>query len=292
MRVLKRDGKIENLSLDNILYRLKGLSTNVKELRKLGLTKLENIDPDLITMSVVSRLYDNIPTSIIDEEAARISNSHTEHPEYSTLALRIIVSNHHRNTEECFSEVMEKLWDNHDDLGTHNPITNERFMTLVRTYKNELNEIPDYSLDYSLCYIGFQQLYKSYLLKKNTNINGKFCLQTIERPQHMYLRVALTLYKDNIEKVKELTEAIQINYHQSCVHTPILVNEEFIIDADLFNRILVASMVDKAKRIKRISSKESRNFTKIELYTHFETGVRSGGYLFFRKPDVYYLKFS
>lgn len=82
---------------------------------------------------------------------------------------------------------------------------------------------------------------------------------------------------------KELTEAIQINYHQSCVHTPILANEEFIIDADLFNRILVASVVDKAKRIKRISSKESRNFTKIELYTHFETGVRSGGYLFFRK---------
>jgi ribonucleoside-diphosphate reductase alpha chain len=222
MRVLKRDGKIENLSLDNILYRLKGLSTNVKELKKLGLSKLDNIDPDLITMSVVSRLYDNIPTSIIDEEAARISNSHTEHPEYSTLALRIIVSNHHRNTEECFSEVMEKLWDNYDQQGTHTPITNETFMALVRKYKNELNDIPDYTLDYSLCYIGFQQLFKSYLLKKNTNINGKLVLHTIERPQHMYLRVALTLYKDNIEKVKEAYEYLSKGYYTQA--SPTLFN--------------------------------------------------------------------
>lgn len=206
MRVIKRDNRVENVSLDNILYRLKGLSTNAKELRKLGLTKLENIDPDLIAMDVVGRLYDKIPTTIIDEEAARISNSKTEHPEYGVLALRIIVNNHHRNTEECFSEVMEKLWDTYDELGNHNPITSESYMELVRKHKNELNEIPDYTLDYSFDYIGFQQLYKSYLLKKSEKVGNKTVLRSIERPQHMYLRVALTLYKDNLEKVKEAYE--------------------------------------------------------------------------------------
>lgn len=206
MRVIKRDNRIENVSLDNILYRLKGLSTNAKELRKLGLHKLENIDPDLIAMEVVGRLYDEIPTTIIDEEAARIANSKTEHPEYGVLALRIIVSNHHRNTEECFSEVMEKLWDTHDELGNHSPITSESFMELVRRHKNELNEIPDYTLDYSFDYIGFQQLYKSYLLKKSEKVGNKTILRSIERPQHMYLRVALALYKDNLEKVKEAYE--------------------------------------------------------------------------------------
>ncbi len=58
---------------------------------------------------------------------------------------------------------------------------------------------------------------------------------------------------------------------------------DFILAIDEFRIMLLSSIADKAKRIKRISSKETRDFTNEELYSHFETGLRSGGYLFFRK---------
>lgn len=63
----------------------------------------------------------------------------------------------------------------------------------------------------------------------------------------------------------------------------ILLNEpSFIIDVVLFQKMLLASMLDKAKRIKRICLKEGRNFNEHEFKSHFETGIRSGVYLFFR----------
>jgi DNA adenine methylase len=62
----------------------------------------------------------------------------------------------------------------------------------------------------------------------------------------------------------------------------ILNTQDFIIDNTLFNNMLLASMTDKARRIKRICEKEGRNFNTEELKSHFETGIRSGAYLFFR----------
>lgn len=199
MRVRKRDGVLENVSLDKVTYRLKTLSGNFK-----GLGKLSNIDPDIIALDVVSRLYDSIPTTQIDEEAARIAVSRTEHPEYLALASRIIISNSHRMTEECFSAVMEMLYDNVDELGDHFPIVNKDFIELVRKHKTKLNFIPDYQLDYHLDYFGFKTLERSYLLKKKIKRGDKDKLELLplERPQHMYLRVALALYRDDLEKVE------------------------------------------------------------------------------------------
>ncbi|MEJ5995477.1 DNA adenine methylase [Pedobacter sp. Du54] len=62
-----------------------------------------------------------------------------------------------------------------------------------------------------------------------------------------------------------------------------LCDVDFMVDVALFETIILSSIADKANRIKRISPKENRSFTEDELYAHFETGVRSGGYLFFRK---------
>jgi len=61
-----------------------------------------------------------------------------------------------------------------------------------------------------------------------------------------------------------------------------LNHQDFIIDKHLFKSMLLASMADKARRIKRICEKEGRNFNYEELQSHFETGIRSGAYLFFR----------
>lgn len=92
--------------------------------------------------------------------------------------------------------------------------------------------------------------------------------------------------------VNYIEDKIDLNKFSEIVHQQllkvlksslILNQKEFIVDQILFEKMLLASIADKARRIKRICEKENRNFNEEELKAHFETGIRSGAYLFFRK---------
>jgi ribonucleoside-diphosphate reductase alpha chain len=185
MKIKKRDGRLEQLSFDKIIYRLKKLKNDS------SLGKLSTIDTDIIAQKVVSTIYDGVSSSELDEEAARIAINMTENLEYSKLASRLVISNLHKNTTECFSDVMEKLYANVDKNDIPAPILADDFIEFVRTHKDILNEKADYTRDYLFDYFGFKTLEKSYLMK----INGK----VVERPQHLYLRVAIQVHKDDIE---------------------------------------------------------------------------------------------
>lgn len=187
MRITKRDGKLENLSLDKVCYRLKKLATD----KSLG--KLSTIDTDLIAQKVISTIYDEVRSTELDEEAARIAISMTENLEFGKLASRIIISNIHKNTTECFSEVMEKLYNNIDSNDLPAPILADDIISIIRENKDQLNEAIDYSRDYLFDYFGFKTLEKSYLMK----IKGK----VIERPQHLYMRVAVQVHKNDIVNI-------------------------------------------------------------------------------------------
>ena len=180
MKIKKRNGQLEKLSFDKIIYRLRKIKTEFK---------LKTIDTDLIAQKVISSIYDGVSSSELDEEAARISISMTENLEYARLAARIVISNLHKNTTECFSEVMENLYENVDKSGVRAPILADDIIEVVRKYKNELNEAIDYSRDHLFDYFGFKTLEKSYLMR----INGKL----VERPQHLYMRVAIQVHKGN-----------------------------------------------------------------------------------------------
>lgn len=83
---------------------------------------------------------------------------------------------------------------------------------------------------------------------------------------------------NNIELNNNLFKRLTI-----ILRSELLLNQkDFIIDPGLFKNMLLASIADKARRIKRICLKEDRNFNNDELKKHFETGIRSGAYLFFR----------
>jgi ribonucleotide reductase alpha subunit len=179
-----------------------------------SLGKLSTIDPTVVAQDTVSRLYDTMPTTEIDEEAARIAVSKTENPEYLQLASRIIVSNHHRNIEECFSETMERLYEHTDENGDPAPMLSTEFIELVRKHKETLNFIPDYKLDYNFDYFGFKTLERSYLQKINKRV--------VERPQHMYLRVALALLKDDLPNVEKTYGYLANGYYTQA--SPTLFN--------------------------------------------------------------------
>ena len=205
MKIRKRDGRLEQLSFDKVIYRLKKLCSD----RSLGI--LTSIDPDVVAQRVVSSIYDGVTSCELDEEAARIAISMTENPEYQKLASRIIVSNAHKSTHECFSEVMERLYCNTDKAGNPSPVLADDVIEVVRQHKNTLNFAIDYNRDYLFDYFGYKTLEKSYLQKILNKTTG--VMEVVERPQHLYMRVAVGIHKNNIDAILKTYDLISQHYY-------------------------------------------------------------------------------
>ena len=163
------------------LMRVKKLGMN-----KDGINEL-NINYTSLCKKIIDRLYNKIPTHKIDElTAQQCASLSTTHPDYGALASRILISNHHKNANASFLEVTQQLWENCDIHNKHSPIINETYYRVVQKYTKELEEIIDYERDYLIDYFGFKTLERAYLMRINQKI--------IERPQHMWLRVAVAIH--------------------------------------------------------------------------------------------------
>lgn len=205
MQIKKRDGKSEKLSFDKVIYRLRKLCKD----KNLGV--LKNIDSDIVAQRVISGIYDGVTSCELDEEAARIAVGMTENTEYQQLASRIIISNLHKSTGECFSEVMETLYNNTDKSGAVMPIIADDVIGIVRENKNALNFAIDYTRDYLFDYFGYKTLERSYLLKIWDETANKMVV--VERPQHMYMRVAVGIHKNDIASAIKTYELISQHYY-------------------------------------------------------------------------------
>jgi len=203
MRVIKRNSEMEDVSFDKVLNRLKNLSD--------GLT----IDVSEIAQKVCTRIYDGVKTYELDELAAYLCSSMSiEHPDYSILASRIIVSNHHKNTSPSFSETVHILYNNVDNHDSHTPLVSEELYNIVVSNKEKLNTHIDYQRDYLFDYFGFKTLERAYLLRLNKKI--------IERPQHMWMRVAIGIHGNDIKEVLQTYDLMSKKYFTHA--TPTLFN--------------------------------------------------------------------
>lgn len=206
MYVLKRDGRKEAVKFDKITARIKKLC--------YGLNVA--VDPTKIAMKVIEGVYDGVTTTELDNLAAEIAATNTvSHPDYALLASRIAVSNLHKNTKKSFSQTMEDLHNYVD------PVTNERAALIaddVAQLIQENAEILDstiiYDRDFSFDFFGFKTLERSYLLKTNGAV--------AERPQHMYMRVAIGIHKGDIDKAVETYNAMSEGWFTHA--TPTLFN--------------------------------------------------------------------
>lgn len=202
MRIKKRDGRLEQLSFDKIIYRLRKLCNDAS----LHGGVLKTIDPDVVAQRVISSLCDSMTSSELDEEAARIAVGMIDNMEYLKLAARVVISNLHKNTSECFSQVMKELYETTDTNGKSSPIVNKTFLDIVQTYKTQLDFAIDYKRDYMFDYFGYKTLEKSYLLR---DAKGKI----VERPQHMYMRVAICIHQDDIPNVLKTYHLISQHFY-------------------------------------------------------------------------------
>jgi ribonucleoside-diphosphate reductase alpha chain len=180
MNVIKRNGTKEEVFFDKILQRVKMIGLKMSP-------PLLGINYSQLVMKVIDQLYDNIPTKVIDElTAEQCASLCTKHLDYGTLASRIIVSNHHKNTISIFSLAISNLYNFKDVHGNHNPLIDEKIWKFIENNKYELDTMICNERDYYFDYFGFKTLERAYLLKVNKVL--------IERPQYMWLRVALGIH--------------------------------------------------------------------------------------------------
>jgi ribonucleoside-diphosphate reductase alpha chain len=188
MNVVKRNGSFEPVSFDKVLTRIQTAAVGLE------------VNPTLIAQRTLLRIYDGVKTSELDELAAQLSISlMTTNLDYGTLAARIAVSNHHKNTSDKFTEVVFELSKQTvAKTGETISIVSEELIDICQKYGDQINAKIDYERDYLFDYFGFKTLEKLQYLLRNTR--GK----TLERPQHLIMRVSLALWGSiNIEQAFE-----------------------------------------------------------------------------------------
>lgn len=190
MRVRKRNGNYEEVSFDKVIYRIKALCQQ--------LPPCNQVEYIIVAQKVISKIYDGVSTTELDELAANtcISMS-TDEPEYGIIASRILVSNNHKNTPDSFHAAMSLLY-HYETNGQPAPIVSQDVFELSKNPAIE-SKI-DYSRDFYFDYFGFKTLEKGYL-KKLPNCS-------VERPQHLWMRVALGIHGANLDAAFETYDAL------------------------------------------------------------------------------------
>ena len=188
MYVIKRDGNRESVKFDKVTARIQKLCYGLDP---------THVTPINVAMKVIEGIYEGVTTSELDNLAAETAASlTTKHPDYALLASRIAVSNLHKNTNKSFSKTMEALYNYIDPkTGKKAPLIADDVHEIIQKNAQELDSTIIYDRDMGYDYFGFKTLERSYLLK----INGKVA----ERPQHMIMRVAVGIHKDDIASAIE-----------------------------------------------------------------------------------------
>jgi ribonucleoside-diphosphate reductase alpha chain len=183
MLVIKRDGHRESVKFDKITARIEKLCYGLDQ---------RYVNPVEVAMKVINGLYDGVTTQELDNLAAEIAATlTTKHPDYAKLAARIAVSNLHKTTSKSFSNTMKRLYTYVDPkTGENAPLVSKETWRIVQANAAELDEAIIYDRDFSYDYFGFKTLERSYLMK----VDGK----TVERPQHLLMRVAVGIHGEDI----------------------------------------------------------------------------------------------
>ena len=207
MKVIKRNGSEEIVKFDKISARLKkqtyGLDTNY-------------VDYMEVAKKVISGVYDGVTSRELDTLAAETAASLTRiHPDYSILASRIALTSIKKETKKSFKETVEDLYQNIDPkTKEHAPLVSRELVEIAQKFENKIESMIIHDRDLDFEYFGFKVLEKSYLLK----MYGK----VVETPQHLYMRVAIGIWGDNMKEVQKTYELLSTGMFTHA--TPTLFN--------------------------------------------------------------------
>ncbi len=198
LKILKRDG-------DDVTFNPQKIYQRVKRAAK-GL----NVNSDEIFIKVITSVptEGEITTKELDKLIYEIAASYTgSHHDYSRLASSVAISSYHKETNPSFSETMMLLYGD--------GIINEKLIETINEYGGDsIDEVINHENDYNFDYFAWRSLQEMYLLKRPNGV-------VVERPQHMYMRVALWVtdnFVDAVEYYKSLSNQLISKA------TPIMIN--------------------------------------------------------------------
>jgi ribonucleotide reductase alpha subunit len=204
MQVVKRDGSREDVAFDKILARIKKAAEGLA------------VNPAKVTQRVVEGLIDGITTTELDTITANLSFSwSTTHPDYGELAARIAVSSHQKNTPTTMLEATERLHAIKDRTGDDASVLAPWYVEVVRANAAAIEARIDYNRDFLIDFFGFRTLEKAYLLRDSKRV-------VVERPQHLWMRVALGLWGNDLSNAFETYDLMSRKFYTHA--TPTLFN--------------------------------------------------------------------
>jgi len=206
MYVIKRDGRREAVKFDKITARVKKLCYELDPI----------VDATQVTLKVIDGIFDGVTTSQLDNLTAEVAATMTvKHPDYAQLASRIAVSNLHKNTKKSFSETMKDLYTYMDPkTGAKAALLADDIHKIIADNADVLDSAIIYDRDFNYDFFGFKTLERSYLLR----LHG----QVVERPQHMLMRVAIGIHKNDIESAVTTYNSLSEGWYTHA--TPTLFN--------------------------------------------------------------------
>jgi ribonucleoside-diphosphate reductase alpha chain len=187
MDIIKRNGGREPLKLEKISSRIKKLTYGLHE----------RVDPDIVSTKVVSGLYDGVSSAELDQLSAETAASMvTVHPDFGKLAARIAITALYKDVEKDFSAIAKKLYEYiNPKTGENSGMISDEVYAVIQKHSQELDAMIVHDRDFNFDYFGFMTLRKSYLLKIDS--------QAAETPQHLYMRVAVGIWRDNLAMVQK-----------------------------------------------------------------------------------------
>ena len=190
---------------DNVAFNPQKIYNRIKRSAK-GL----NVNSDEIFIKVITSVptEGEITTKELDKLVYEIAAAYTgSHHDYSRLASSVAISSYHKETSPSFSNTMHML---HVE-----GVVNDKLMEIVESYgPSNIDEVINHDNDYNFDYFAWRSLSEMYLLKLS---NG----QVVERPQHMYMRVALWVTK-SFEQAVEYYKSLSSQLISPA--TPIMIN--------------------------------------------------------------------
>ncbi|XP_065670934.1 uncharacterized protein LOC136089141 [Hydra vulgaris] len=258
--VINRNGEKIPVNFDEIIMRIRDLSSNTA----YG-PPLTNINEALIIKDFDGRFHNGMTTRKIDAELAMICiNLMSYHVEYETLAARIFINDLHKRVPESISKTIDIIVAN---APTKRAVRfSDEYIGIIKRAANTIDVVLDHSRDYKLNYFGFQTIAR-YLIRLESNHEKLTILddQMMERPQHLYMRIAIGIFccqpgncghivDDNLF-IQRITNAINF-YHKLSQHfvsnaTPIMLNS-CTITSQLASCFLISTGDNLEKLLKSI----------------------------------------
>ena len=187
MQIVKRDGRREPIDFDRMVDFVSRYAYQLDT---------DYINPNQVAKRAFEGAFDGITiVDLIQLTVETAASMTSKHPDYGLLAGRLAVSELHVNTSDSFSNTVEKMYYyKNPKTGENAPMISREIYDIVKKNAIDLDNSIDYSKDYSYDYFGYKTLERTYLLK----IDGK----SVERPQHLLMRVALGIHKNDLNSAK------------------------------------------------------------------------------------------